>query len=148
MIYFDSSAVVSFFIEDEHSSTLTQYLKNISLLVAFSSMLTPLEFDSAIQRRLNSKEINESLAEEAREGFLRFRKKIQLISFNENSLKIAAHVQRIHGLRPGDSIQLASALVCREDPSQVTFLCFDDKLNSAARKEGFNLLPLSRSFSY
>lgn len=140
MLYFDSSAVVSFFIEDEHSTALTKYLKNVSVLAAFSSMITPLEFDSAIQRRINAKEINNSIAEKARDGFLTLRKRIHLVPFDENSLKISTHVQKLYGLRPGDSIQLAAALICRDNPSKVTFLCFDEKLNKAARKEGFKLI--------
>jgi hypothetical protein len=45
-------------------------------------------------------------------------------------------------MRAADAIQLASALVwCKENPAGESFVCLDDRLREAARKEGFSVLP-------
>jgi hypothetical protein len=48
-----------------------------------------------------------------------------------------------HQLRTADSLQLAASLVwCEEQPSSETFVCLDQRLRDAARREGFTLLPI------
>jgi hypothetical protein len=45
-------------------------------------------------------------------------------------------------LRAADALQLAAALiVCDERPESLSFVCLDDRLREAARKEGFPVLP-------
>ena len=47
-----------------------------------------------------------------------------------------------HPLRAGDALQLAAALVaCGERPEALPFVCLDDRLRDAARREGFAVLP-------
>jgi hypothetical protein len=49
---------------------------------------------------------------------------------------------RTHPLRAGDALQLAAALVaCGERPEALPFVCLDDRLRDAARREGFAVLP-------
>jgi hypothetical protein len=45
-------------------------------------------------------------------------------------------------LRAADALQLAAALVwCQGDPLQHGFVCLDQRLREAARREGFTALP-------
>jgi hypothetical protein len=45
-------------------------------------------------------------------------------------------------LRATDALQLAAALVwCDETPRGEPFVCLDERLGDAARREGFRLLP-------
>ncbi len=47
-----------------------------------------------------------------------------------------------HPLRAADALQLAAALVwCDEAPQGTAFVCLDDRLREAARREGFAVLP-------
>jgi predicted nucleic acid-binding protein len=47
-----------------------------------------------------------------------------------------------HGLRAADALQLAAALVfCDERTESLPFVCLDDRLSEAARKERFPVLP-------
>jgi hypothetical protein len=47
-----------------------------------------------------------------------------------------------HPLRGADALQLAAALVwCDEAPQGDTFVCLDERLKEAARREGFGVLP-------
>jgi predicted nucleic acid-binding protein len=47
-----------------------------------------------------------------------------------------------NNLRAADALQLGAALVLTEgNPSEFGFVCFDNRLRDAARKEGFTLFP-------
>jgi uncharacterized protein len=47
-----------------------------------------------------------------------------------------------HGLIAADALQLAAALVfCDERTESFPFVCLDDRLAAAARKERFPVLP-------
>jgi predicted nucleic acid-binding protein len=47
-----------------------------------------------------------------------------------------------YGVRAADAVQLAAALVwCRELPKQRPFVCFDERLRTAASALGFSVRP-------
>ena len=100
-------------------------------------MITPLEFESAVQRRLSDRTLNLKEADRARLFIVDFRRNAFLVPLDQNALDPALHLQKIYGLRPGDAIQLASARLGADDPSRVVFLCLDEKLSEAAKREGF-----------
>ena len=55
---------------------------------------------------------------------------------------IAIRLLRSHPLRAADSLQLAAAIVWADKkPGGYCFVCLDNKLGEAARKEGFTVLP-------
>ena len=54
----------------------------------------------------------------------------------------AARVLRLHPLRAADALQLAAELIwCQGDPVRNGFVCLDQRLREAARREGFTVLP-------
>ncbi len=55
----------------------------------------------------------------------------------------AGRLVAAHPLRAGDALQLAAALMwCDDAPSAATpFVCLDQRLRDAARREGFAILP-------
>jgi len=54
----------------------------------------------------------------------------------------ALRLLNTHAIRAGDALQLAAALIaCDERPESLPFVCLDDRLRDAARKEGFPVLP-------
>jgi len=54
----------------------------------------------------------------------------------------AQRALRLHPLRTADSLQLAAALVAAEhQPATLGFVCLDERLNEAAVREGFDVLP-------
>ena len=56
----------------------------------------------------------------------------------------ARRLLRVHPLRAADSLQLAAALVCAERrPSTLPFVTLDERLRTAAGREGFDLLELA-----
>ena len=49
---------------------------------------------------------------------------------------------RVHPLRAADALQLAAAFLAAEGrPSTLEFVCLDERLSDAARREGFVLKP-------
>jgi uncharacterized protein len=53
----------------------------------------------------------------------------------------AARVLRLHPLRAADSLQLAAALVWCQGDRPREFVCLDQRLREAGRREGFTIFP-------
>jgi predicted nucleic acid-binding protein len=54
----------------------------------------------------------------------------------------AQRLLRVHALRAADSLQLAAALVAAErDPGSLPLVSLDERLNEAALREGFLIVP-------
>ena len=54
----------------------------------------------------------------------------------------ARRLLRVHDLRAADAMQLAAAVVAAENrPSTMELVCLDARLASAARREGFRIIP-------
>src|SRR5207244_11949959 len=54
----------------------------------------------------------------------------------------AGRLLAAHSLRAADALQLAAALVwCEGEPAGESFVCLDQRLREAARRETFRLLP-------
>ena len=139
MLYWDTSALFAFVIAEKQSANLRTLVESQGSSTAYTSMLTPLEFESAVQRRLSERTLNLREADRARLFGVDFRKKAFLVPLDQNALDTALHLQKIYGLRPGDAIQLASARLGTDNPSRVIFLCLDEKLTEAAKREGFHV---------
>ena len=61
----------------------------------------------------------------------------------ERVKETARRLLQMHNLRAADSLQLAAALLVSENrPSTLEFVCLDDRLAGAARREGFKLVTL------
>lgn len=60
----------------------------------------------------------------------------------EKVRSLAEEMPDTHGVRAADAVQLAAALVwCRERPKQRPFVCFDDRVRTAAAALGFSVRP-------
>jgi uncharacterized protein len=103
---------------------------------------------------LSTVEIASALARRAREGFgagaeTRFRSEWRELSEHWREItsleRVRARALRLlntHSLRAGDALQLAAALIASDDrPEALPFVCLDDRLRDAARREGFAVLP-------
>lgn len=140
MLYWDTSALFAFLITEKHSKKLRSFIETQASSTAYTSIITPLELESAIQRRLTERTLTPREADAARLFGVDFRKKAFLVPLDQNTLDTALHLQKIYSLRPGDAIQLASARLGTDDPARINFLCMDEKLTEAAKREGFQSL--------
>ncbi|MGI8784113.1 MAG: type II toxin-antitoxin system VapC family toxin [Acidobacteriota bacterium] len=140
MRFWDTSALVPLLVDEPLSAPLQALLREDQEIVLWWG--TPVECPSALARA-------------TREG--NFNSKAERLAFNALELlqagcfevlptsEVRSRAQRlirVHVLRAGDALQLASALAwCGEAPSRAGFVCLDLRLREAARKEGFELLP-------
>jgi predicted nucleic acid-binding protein len=140
MLYWDSSAVVASILNEKSGIEIDEFVESLSEKSRiYTAITTPLEIESALQRRLREQSITAKEADTGRITATEFRKIAFLIVSDHNVMDMALHLQMIYSLRPADAIQLASARVGTENPSKVHFLCLDDKLNAAAKLEGFDV---------
>ena len=71
-----------------------------------------------------------------------FWESVSLVSMVEPVRARAKRLLGIHSIRAADALQLAAALaVVYDDPRNQGFVCLDDRLAAAARREGFAVLP-------
>jgi predicted nucleic acid-binding protein len=139
VLYWDSSALVASFIEEQKTESIRTFSIEAGSLRAYTAIITPLEIESAIQRKLKEMSITLKQAREAHLLTIDFRRQSYLVVGDQIVLDIALHLQKIYSLRVADALQLASARAGTDDPSKIYFLCLDHKLSEAAKREGFHV---------
>jgi predicted nucleic acid-binding protein len=139
MLYWDSSALVASFINEQSTDKIRSFSIKVGTIQSYTAIITPLEIESAIQRKLKEQSITAKQADQARRLTTDFRRQSHLVIGDQTVLDLALHLQKIYSLRVADAFQLASARAGTDDPSKVNFLCLDRKLNEAAEQEGFHV---------
>jgi len=141
MRFWDSSALVPLMAAEEASLAISAlYAQDLEVAVWWA---TPVECASAIARL----ERDEALAQrQAGEAFARldaFAASWLQVEPTDEIRELARRLLRVHPLRAADALQLASAIVAAERrPSTLVFVTLDDRLRTAAAKEGFLLTDL------
>ena len=141
-MFWDSSALVPMLIDEPHSGALVDaFDANPTPAIWWA---TPLECHAAVVRAVREKRVSREEATEAAERLREARAQMRELAPMEPVRTRAMRLLSIHALRTADSLQLAAALAwCEEEPSADTFVCLDQRLREAARREGFALLPLN-----
>jgi len=140
MKFWDSSALIQLFVEQDQSVILRKIVKDDTDIVVWWG--TILECESAIARLRR-----ECIVTVDQEEQIRSKLKIASscwieIMPGEQVRQVASRLLINHPLRTADSLQLAAAITWAGAPVQDDcFVCLDSKLKEAARKEGFSLLP-------
>jgi predicted nucleic acid-binding protein len=138
-VFWDSSAIVSLIIPERRSEELCAQLVGDAPAIWW---LTSLECLSAIYRRHRETPMPREILQVARERLDALTEDADTVAPTEEVRQRASRVLAVHPVRAADAIQLASALVwCKENPAGESFVCLDDRLREAARKEGFSVLP-------
>ncbi len=139
MRFWDSSALLPLIVEEP----TTPEVRSLAGSDREQSVwcLTEVEVASALARRSRETlDPNEAEAAGSELGFLSAR--WSTIEAIEQVRSRALRLVRTHPLRAADALQLAAALVaCDERPETLPFVCLDDRLRDAARREGFPVLP-------
>jgi hypothetical protein len=139
MRFWDASALVPLVLEEEMTSAIRKVYRDDPRLAVWC--LTPVEIESALSRR--SREGLEAVGVDRVRTDLRTlsEKWAEIVSLDVVRSR-ATRLLHTHLLRAADALQLAAALVvCDERPESLSFVCLDDRLREAARKEGFPVLP-------
>ncbi len=139
MKFWDSSALVGLLIAEETTEALRQVRDEDPDQTVWC--LTSVEIASALARRVREGlgAARESSFRSEWKGISEYWREISAIDpVRSRSLRLL----NTHPLRAGDSLQLGAALVaCEDRPEHLPFVCLDDRLRDAARREGFPVLP-------
>ena len=139
MKFWDSSAILALLLKETGSvETLRVYREDTKQAVW---CLTEVEVASALSRRVREGiESDDERTARVQLSFLMTR--WMEITSLESIRGRAVRLLGTHSLRAGDALQLAAALVfCDERTESLPFVCLDDRLADAARKERFPVLP-------
>jgi len=138
MRFWDASAIVPLLVEEDSSALCRAWLSEDREVMAW--FLSPTESTSAVRRKNRMGELNDEQVEVA---LGRLRQIITAWTEVQGWYRVRERAHRllaIHDLRAADSLQLAAALVASgERPNLLPFVCLDQRLSIAARREGFNV---------
>jgi len=139
-MFWDSSAVVPLLLPESRSETLTRALaadRDVTLWWG-----TPVECLSATYRRHRETSLPPAAITMVIDRLRALVEDADTVAPTDDVRRRAGRLVAAHPLRAGDALQLAAALAwCEEQPTGEGFVCLDDRLRDAARREGFNVLP-------
>jgi predicted nucleic acid-binding protein len=142
--FFDSSALVKFYVEESGALWVRSFTDAESNIIHVSN-LAEVETVSALTRRLNRRDINQTGFDEACDDLEQdFATQYRIVALTEAIIRNAAGLARRHGLRAYDAVQLAAALetsriISKVEATQLTLVSADLELNAAAAAEGLNV---------
>ncbi len=131
--YLDSSALAKVYVDEEKTARVR---KLISEAIVATSRLSFVEIASAFARRRREGDLSASQADRV---LARLRQSEKSIYVVELLPRVAAKAQQLllrHPLRAADSVQLASALVLRDElRKSLKFVAYDERLAKSASVE-------------
>jgi predicted nucleic acid-binding protein len=142
MSFWDSSAIIPLVATQEMTSRADElYRSEKSGIIVWWGTYT--ECVSALSRLERMSELTSAEVEKALAAVREISKSWNVILPSNQVREKANRLLRVHPLRTGDAFQLASAIVASEDStSSLALTTFDERLATAARKEGFPVIAV------
>ena len=135
--YFDSSALVKRYVNEEGSSRVRRLLRTG---VAVTSRLSPVEMVSALARRRREGDLPASHLKRIVAEIRRDAEQLVLVELTGSVAERAGELLLVHALQASDAVQLASCMLLKEEAgTDVTLIAYDSPLLRAARAEGVRL---------
>ncbi len=140
MRFWDSSALVALYVEQPAAGVVRRLLGAAPEIASWWS--SRVECVSAFCRLGREGELDERSLSTAIQLMHQDAEEWREVQPSTSVRREAERVLRTHPLRAAGAAQLGAALVaCEHDPARLPFVCLDDRLAEAARKEGFEVLP-------
>lgn len=140
MKFWDSSALVPLVCREQESAHCRSWLRADPVVLVWT--LTATEVVSALARKRREDAISTSTFNAAKQRLAKLEHGWNEITQIDAVRAKARRLLEVHPLSAADALHLAAALVAVEDrPTHVGFVTFDRRLNEAAEKEGFLVLP-------
>ena len=140
MRYWDGSALLPLIVAEPSGRSVRQLLESDTGILACWN--TRVEMASAIARREREGLLSPTEADAAFEALRRLAGAWEEVAPGELIRSTAQRLLRTHPLRAADSLQLAAALsAAGQEPGALEFVCLDERLSHAARREGFRVAP-------
>ncbi len=141
MKFWDASAILPLLVEEPMTGRLRELYQKDPVIVAWWG--TEVECVSALSRVERENPKSASMVNEALGSLDRFQRAWHEVQPVPAVRETARRLLRVHALRAADALQLAAAFIAAEDrPVTLEFVCLDQRLVSAARREGFQI-PLA-----
>jgi predicted nucleic acid-binding protein len=138
--FWDASALIPLLVHEPTTVHLLALLRSDERIVAWWG--TRVECVSALARRVREDGLDPDGETQARAVLTLLATNWSEIQATDRVRSLAERTLAVHPLRAADALQLASALVWSDGaPAQRAFVCLDDRLREAARKEGFTVQP-------
>lgn len=139
MIYYDSSALLKIYIEEEYSDFIRHYISKQQF--NYISTLSFVEIHSVFSRLVNNSQISHDQLVFLKTSFNNDFKIFQQIPIDNSILERAAELTYHTNLRTLDSLHLATIEYLKSNSYEdLLFACFDNKLIEAAITLGINIL--------
>ena len=136
MRFWDTSAIIALLADEPGREGMLARVEEDPQILAWWG--TPVEVASALARReregkLSADDVTGTLA-----TLRQLADAWHEIVPTDSVRRTAERLLRVHPLRAADSLQLAAAVTAADhDPTTLEFVCLDERLNAAARREGF-----------
>ena len=141
MKFWDSSAIVPLLVEEPSTAFLIDLYSKDSVMLAWWG--TDIECVSALARLERDSQLDADAMTRALDRLHTLRQSWHEVQPIEILKETAMRMLRVHNLRAADALQLAAALLASGSrPAFLDFVCFDDRLVAAARREGFHVIGL------
>jgi predicted nucleic acid-binding protein len=135
MRFWDSSAVIPLLVPETMSTSMQALFDNDSIVIAWWT--TEIECTSAIVRR-QRQGLDEAVSTEAFQRLAALHAGWHEVEPGDEIRESAKRFLRVHDLRTADALQLAAAFFVAESrPSTLEFVSLEERLVTAARREGF-----------
>lgn len=136
MRFWDTSAIVPLLVDEPATATRLRQLEADPVMVVWWG--TAVECASALQRLVREDQLTSAEADQALERLTELETHWSEVEPTALVRRQAGRLLRLHPLRAADALQLAAAVVAaNHDPVGIEFLSADDRLRTAAAKEGF-----------
>ncbi len=135
--YFDASALVKRYVEEDHSKTVWELLSSGKVA---TSRLSEVETVSVLARRCREGAFPESERDRILQQIPHDLETFYVIEILPEVTALTYPLLRRHRLRAGDALQLASCLYLSENLDHaIPFIAFDSRLTDAAGAEGLDV---------
>jgi predicted nucleic acid-binding protein len=140
MKFWDSSAIIPLLVLEKESTYCVEALRADGDILVWT--MTQIEVFSALCRRLREGSLGPEAFDAARKRTRDlFESVFEVISLGKVKER-ALRLLQVHPLKAADALQLAAVLVATEENvTRLPIMCFDDRLVTAARLEGFEVNP-------
>lgn len=140
MRFWDASAIIPLCIDEPRTAIIRKIaVEDESLVVWWSSEI---ECYSALSRLMRDDLLPHRDSDQALSVLETLSLSWTEIEPSDDVRHVARRLLRNHPLRAADALQLAAAIIWSDkSPRGHHFVCLDDRLRAAAKKEGFSLFP-------
>jgi predicted nucleic acid-binding protein len=138
--FWDSSALVALHVRQDATDSVRELYSRDSDVLAW--VFSDVEMRSAVCRLTREGSISPETAQHAHARIESFWSSVDLVSVVDAVKARAKRLLGVHDLRAADALQLGAALVAAlDEPIGKELVSLDTRLNEAARREGFTVLP-------